>query len=104
MELLSLCGFIMRFERICCLMHSLKYCSFLGNRTGSVTDSDRAQVAAEQSEIIFIGTGTSEGIPRVSCLTNPIKTCSVSLNLHKFSVDLAAMASRHEFLNLQPAT
>ncbi|XP_074268200.1 putative hydrolase C777.06c [Silene latifolia] len=31
----------------------------------------------EKSEIIFVGTGTSEGIPRVSCLTNPAKTCTV---------------------------
>ncbi|KAJ3683348.1 hypothetical protein LUZ60_013575 [Juncus effusus] len=31
----------------------------------------------EGSEIIFIGTGTSEGIPRVSCLTHPSKTCPV---------------------------
>ncbi|KAB2626785.1 hydrolase [Pyrus ussuriensis x Pyrus communis] len=31
----------------------------------------------EQSEIIFIG--TSEGIPRVSCLTNPLKICAVCL-------------------------
>ncbi|OMP11636.1 Beta-lactamase-like protein [Corchorus capsularis] len=30
-----------------------------------------------QSEIIFIGTGTSEGIPRVSCLTDPLKKCPV---------------------------
>ncbi|KAL8137046.1 hypothetical protein V2J09_003047 [Rumex salicifolius] len=30
-----------------------------------------------QSEIIFLGTGTSEGIPRVSCLTDPVKTCPV---------------------------
>ncbi|PSS07343.1 Hydrolase [Actinidia chinensis var. chinensis] len=35
------------------------------------------QAPAEQSEIIFLGTGTSEGIPRVSCLTNPEKTCPV---------------------------
>lgn len=35
------------------------------------------QLPADQSEIIFIGTGTSEGIPRVSCLTNPLKTCPV---------------------------
>ncbi|KAM5579414.1 putative hydrolase C777.06c [Rosa sericea] len=34
---------------------------------------------SEQSEVIFIGTGTSEGIPRVSCLTNPLKTCEVCL-------------------------
>ncbi|KAJ4717886.1 Metallo-hydrolase/oxidoreductase superfamily protein [Melia azedarach] len=32
---------------------------------------------AKQSEIIFMGTGTSEGIPRVSCLTNTSKTCPV---------------------------
>ncbi|KAK6914744.1 Metallo-beta-lactamase [Dillenia turbinata] len=37
------------------------------------------QLPAEQSEIIFVGTGTSEGIPRVSCLTNPQKTCPVCL-------------------------
>lgn len=37
----------------------------------------RVQVPLEQSEIIFLGTGTSEGIPRVSCLTDPLKTCPV---------------------------
>ncbi|KAK2983801.1 hypothetical protein RJ640_008477 [Escallonia rubra] len=36
-----------------------------------------AQLPSESSEIIFLGTGTSEGIPRVSCLTNPLKTCPV---------------------------
>ncbi|TXG68571.1 hypothetical protein EZV62_003506 [Acer yangbiense] len=35
------------------------------------------QLPAHQSEIIFVGTGTSEGIPRVSCLTNPSKKCPV---------------------------
>ncbi|KAJ7963184.1 Metallo-hydrolase/oxidoreductase superfamily protein [Quillaja saponaria] len=35
------------------------------------------QLPDDQSEIIFMGTGTSEGIPRVSCLTNPLKTCPV---------------------------
>ncbi|KAI0508009.1 hypothetical protein KFK09_014141 [Dendrobium nobile] len=39
-------------------------------------DSD-IKKAAKQSEIIFLGTGTSEGIPRVSCLTNPLKNCMV---------------------------
>ncbi|KAF3450597.1 hypothetical protein FNV43_RR06686 [Rhamnella rubrinervis] len=34
-------------------------------------------IPGDQSEIIFIGTGTSEGIPRVSCLTNPLKKCEV---------------------------
>ncbi|XP_034891192.1 putative hydrolase C777.06c isoform X2 [Populus alba] len=32
---------------------------------------------AGQSEIIFMGTGTSEGIPRLSCLTNPSNKCPV---------------------------
>ncbi|RWR78089.1 putative hydrolase isoform X1 [Cinnamomum micranthum f. kanehirae] len=36
-----------------------------------------ARVPTEGSEIIFLGTGTSEGIPRVSCLTNPLKKCQV---------------------------
>lgn len=34
----------------------------------------------KQSEIIFMGTGTSEGIPRVSCLTNTLKRCPVCTN------------------------
>jgi phosphoribosyl 1,2-cyclic phosphodiesterase len=29
------------------------------------------------SRIVFLGTGTSEGVPRVSCLTNPDSTCTV---------------------------
>lgn len=37
------------------------------------------KLTTEQPEIIFLGTGTSEGIPRVSCLTNPLKTCLVCL-------------------------
>ncbi|ESQ48619.1 hypothetical protein EUTSA_v10021012mg [Eutrema salsugineum] len=42
-------------------------------------NADDASVSSpqEHSEIVFMGTGTSEGIPRVSCLTNPLKTCSV---------------------------
>ncbi|CAK7356870.1 unnamed protein product [Dovyalis caffra] len=36
-----------------------------------------AQLQADQSEIIFMGTGTSEGIPRLSCLTNPSNKCPV---------------------------
>ena len=36
-----------------------------------------AELRENQSEIIFMGTGTSEGIPRVSCLTHPLKTCEV---------------------------
>ncbi|KZV58804.1 hypothetical protein F511_18641 [Dorcoceras hygrometricum] len=45
--------------------------------SSSTRDSRPAQVSFDQSEIVFIGTGTSEGIPRVSCLTNPNKTCPV---------------------------
>jgi len=30
-----------------------------------------------QAEVIFLGTGTSEGVPRVSCLTNPLHKCEV---------------------------
>lgn len=79
---------------MCCLMQGLNYLVFFGNCTGSVNDPGGAQVSVDQSEIIFIGTGTSEGIPRVSCLTNPDKTCPVSLqtcatcmNLRNFLID-----------------
>lgn len=40
--------------------------------------SEEAGRELTTSEIIFLGTGTSEGIPRVSCLTNPDKSCPVS--------------------------
>jgi hypothetical protein len=50
---------------------------FSGTESGASTDGSREEV--EGSEIIFLGTGTSEGIPRVSCLTNPSKTCPVIL-------------------------
>lgn len=43
----------------------------------SVESLPVVQTPVEKSEIIFLGTGTSEGIPRVSCLTNPEKTCPV---------------------------
>lgn len=47
--------------------------------TDSTNEDAGFQLHADQSEIIFMGTGTSEGIPRVSCLTNPLKTCPVWL-------------------------
>uniref|UniRef100_A0A9I9D4G4 Metallo-beta-lactamase domain-containing protein n=1 Tax=Cucumis melo TaxID=3656 RepID=A0A9I9D4G4_CUCME len=48
------------------------------SRLQSVSDGEiGGTVSANESEIIFIGTGTSEGIPRVSCLTDPIKKCPV---------------------------
>ncbi|KAI4355500.1 hypothetical protein L6164_004266 [Bauhinia variegata] len=43
----------------------------------STTGDTGVVLPADQSEIIFMGTGTSEGIPRVSCLTNPLKKCPV---------------------------
>lgn len=46
--------------------------------TGTATQA-ASLMSIEQPEILFLGTGTSEGIPRVSCLTNPINTCPVSL-------------------------
>lgn len=54
--------------------------SAVHKRYSTTESAATAQLEAEapqQSEIIFIGTGTSEGIPRVSCLTNPYKTCEV---------------------------
>ncbi|KAK4796173.1 hypothetical protein SAY86_028499 [Trapa natans] len=47
--------------------------------SGPITGNDASKGSSpdEQSEIIFIGTGTSEGIPRVSCLTNTVKKCAV---------------------------
>ncbi|KAK9923635.1 hypothetical protein M0R45_032042 [Rubus argutus] len=48
-------------------------------QSSSPTTDASSQLSSEQSEVIFIGTGTSEGIPRVSCLTNPLKSCEVCL-------------------------
>ena len=31
----------------------------------------------KEGNLIFLGTGSSDGIPRVSCLTNPNKICEV---------------------------
>ena len=31
----------------------------------------------KKGNLIFLGTGSSDGIPRVSCLTNPNETCKV---------------------------
>ncbi|KAF6157156.1 hypothetical protein GIB67_041617 [Kingdonia uniflora] len=45
--------------------------------TDSASRDTGPQAPIEESEIIFLGTGTSEGIPRVSCLTNPLKKCTV---------------------------
>ncbi|XP_047051402.1 putative hydrolase C777.06c [Lolium rigidum] len=44
---------------------------------GAVSYTASEKEGTRQSELIFLGTGTSEGIPRVSCLTDPSKTCPV---------------------------
>ncbi|KAL6846325.1 hypothetical protein ACP4OV_023773 [Aristida adscensionis] len=64
------------------LPHLLSARSFRGvarashSAAGSGAGSS-AEQRPQQSELIFLGTGTSEGIPRVSCLTDPNKTCAV---------------------------
>ncbi|KAL9274440.1 putative hydrolase [Drosera capensis] len=50
------------------------HCSLRADYASKATVS---QSSAPQSEIIFLGTGTSEGIPRVSCLTDPLMSCLV---------------------------
>ncbi len=51
-----------------------------------MTDPDRTDAPAADSgghpssEIVFMGTGTSEGVPRVSCLTREPPTCRVCLS------------------------
>lgn len=45
--------------------------------TASANGDGGVGLPADQAEIIFMGTGTSEGIPRVSCLTNPLNKCLV---------------------------
>ncbi|KAJ4898058.1 Metallo-hydrolase/oxidoreductase superfamily protein [Raphanus sativus] len=51
--------------------------SLQSNYANAADDAPLVTSPGDHSEIVFIGTGTSEGIPRVSCLTNPLKTCSV---------------------------
>lgn len=71
------------FHSIAALQHELivlgQYLSAIKFVSGSVTgdDSSRESLPDDQSEIIFMGTGTSEGIPCVSCLTNSLKKCPV---------------------------
>src|SRR3990170_1526672 len=46
-------------------------------RIDPVSDQNRAGERDRRSEMIFLGTGTSEGVPRVSCLTREPVTCPV---------------------------
>lgn len=43
------------------------------NNSSSASTDGRSQQPTQ--ELIFIGTGTSEGIPRISCLTKEVVTC-----------------------------
>uniref|UniRef100_A0ACD5Y2N5 Uncharacterized protein n=1 Tax=Avena sativa TaxID=4498 RepID=A0ACD5Y2N5_AVESA len=53
------------------------FASSCGAPGGAVSSSEAEKEDTRQSELIFLGTGTSEGIPRVSCLTHPSETCPV---------------------------
>nr|CAB3453224.1 unnamed protein product [Digitaria exilis] len=55
------------------------FCGVAGASAGSAATGFSAEEEGPrlQSELIFLGTGTSEGIPRVSCLTHPTETCHV---------------------------
>ena len=46
-------------------------------KNNSNLDSVTEKNLAGKSRIVFLGTGTSEGVPRVSCLTNPDSDCPV---------------------------
>ena len=46
-------------------------------KNNSNLDSVAGRNSAAKSRIVFLGTGTSEGVPRVSCLTNPDSDCPV---------------------------
>ncbi|KAH1084746.1 hypothetical protein AAZX31_07G008100 [Glycine max] len=45
--------------------------------TSTKGDGGAVELGGDQTELIFLGTGTSEGVPRVSCLTNPLLKCEV---------------------------
>ncbi|GJM98974.1 hypothetical protein PR202_ga16028 [Eleusine coracana subsp. coracana] len=56
---------------------SRSFCSVArASLDGAAADS-AAEERLQESELIFLGTGTSEGIPRVSCLTHPTKSCPI---------------------------
>uniref|UniRef100_A0ACD5XRG0 Uncharacterized protein n=1 Tax=Avena sativa TaxID=4498 RepID=A0ACD5XRG0_AVESA len=53
------------------------FASSCGAPGGAVSSLEAEKEITRKSELIFLGTGTSEGIPRVSCLTHPSETCPV---------------------------
>ncbi|MBT3555445.1 MAG: MBL fold metallo-hydrolase [Chloroflexi bacterium] len=46
-------------------------------KNNSSLDSDVGANSVAKARIVFLGTGTSEGVPRVSCLTSPDSNCPV---------------------------
>ncbi|KAL3632927.1 hypothetical protein CASFOL_025911 [Castilleja foliolosa] len=68
-------SFVFRFKKRAITLEP--YTPSFPSFKGSINGSDGSQFPVDQSDIIFIGTGTSEGIPRVSCLTDPKRTCPV---------------------------
>ncbi|KAF3451774.1 hypothetical protein FNV43_RR07870 [Rhamnella rubrinervis] len=80
-SLSSFCDFFGRREAgirvlLVCLRTS-PYFLWVSGLSSFFLGDNGADIPGDQSEIIFIGTGTSEGIPRVSCVTNPLKKCEV---------------------------
>lgn len=59
-----------------CVQKAAQSGAFVDGLLGVESEAGRQPTS---SQVIFLGTGTSEGIPRVSCLTNPEKSCAVSL-------------------------
>ncbi|TVU09314.1 hypothetical protein EJB05_42778, partial [Eragrostis curvula] len=59
------------------LSSARSFCGVARASLGGAAADSAADQRLQESELIFIGTGTSEGIPRVSCLTDPTKTCPV---------------------------
>jgi len=51
--------------------------------TDSLSSPTTNPISVTKSRIVFLGTGTSEGVPRVSCLTNPDSSCTVCPNAVK---------------------
>ncbi|KAH1240168.1 putative hydrolase [Glycine max] len=51
--------------------------SSIHSKASTKGDGGAVELGGDQTELIFLGTGTSEGVPRVSCLTNPLLKCEV---------------------------
>ncbi|XP_062198880.1 putative hydrolase C777.06c [Phragmites australis] len=65
------------------LCSARSFCGVACASPGGAGSDPAAEQRPQESELIFLGTGTSEGIPRVSCLTHPTKTCPVCTKASK---------------------